>query len=63
MLNKIWNRIVESRMAEVKRLLSSYQDYQTYEELNKLSDRQLKDMGLERDNLARFVFIDGCKRK
>lgn len=63
MLKKIWNAIVESRMAEVNRLLASYGDYKTYEELNRLSDRQLNDMGLERHNLARFVFIDGCKRK
>jgi uncharacterized protein YjiS (DUF1127 family) len=58
MLKKIYTAIINARMAQVKKMLESYEDYRIYVELNQLSDKQLDDVGLHRNELAKFVFID-----
>lgn len=58
MWKKLYNRIIEARMAQVKRMLSMYDDYRALAELNNLTDNQLRDIGITRHEIPKHIFKD-----
>ena len=60
MFKKIWQAMINARMAHAQRLVAMYQDYRTFTELSSLSDRELSDIGIARADIARHVFTNGA---
>lgn len=56
MWKNLFKRMIEARMEQAKKLVRMYDDCRAFEELNSLTDSQLRDIGITRWEIPKYIF-------
>mgnify|MGYP003633130356 CR=1 FL=1 len=56
MLKKFWNTIVAHQEARAKQIMKFHTSYKTLSQLSSMSDKELRDIGVNRGDIPNIAF-------